>query len=148
MANITVAASQLRILESIEARTITAFAAADIDKGEACYINSSGLAALAKADSVTTGPAVGIATHDAAAGDPVTLLHYGRLAGYDLGTPGTLVYLSETTAGALADAEPDGNDEFVQPIGRVMEMTDGSGTEYLFVDISLTFEPVALVVGG
>lgn len=144
MADITVTASQLRILESIEARTITAFASVAIDKGEACYVKSDGTAALAKADDVTTGPAVGIATHDAAIDEPVTLLHYGRLAGYALGTPGTLVYLSETTAGALADAAPDGNGEFVQPVGRVMEMTDGTGTEYLFVDIDVAFAPDAI----
>ena len=144
MADITVTASQLRILESIEARTITAFASVAIDKGEACYVKSDGTAALAQADDVTTGPAVGIATHDAAIGEPVTLLHYGRLAGYTLGDPGTLVYLSEATAGALADAEPDGSGEFVQPIGRVMEMTDGTGTEYLFVDIDVAFAPVAI----
>src|SRR5690606_9211859 len=113
-----------------------------------CYIKDDGTAALAQADAVTTGPAVGIATHDAAAGQPVTLLYHGLLAGYALGDPGTVVYLSETTAGALADAAPDGNDEFVQSIGRVMAMTDGSGTEYLFVDIDLAFVPVALVVGG
>ena len=146
MADITVTAARLRILESIEARTITAFAGAAITKGQACYITSTGTAALAKADAVATGPAVGIATHNAASGQPVTLLYHGRLAGYTLGDPGTIAYLSETTAGALADAAPDGNNEFVQSIGRVMEMTDGSGTEYLFVDINLAFVPVALSV--
>jgi hypothetical protein len=144
MADVTVTAANLRIIESIEARTITAFAAAAITKGQACYINSSGNAALARANAVATGPAVGIATHDAAAGASVTLLYHGRLAGFTLGNPGTLVYLSETTAGALADAAPDGSPEFVQPVGRVMEMTDTAGTEYLFVDINLAFLPVAL----
>lgn len=144
MADLTVTAAQLRIIESIEARTVTLTAAAAITKGQACYENSSGLAALARANAVATGPALGIATHDAPAGSPVTLLYHGRLAGFTLGTPGTLVYLSETTAGALADAAPDGNNEFVQPIGRVMEMTDIAGTEYLFVDINLAFAPVAL----
>lgn len=144
MADVTVTASKLRIMESIEARTTTHFAASAITKGQACFVKTNGDAELGKADAVATGPAVGIATHDAAAGEPVTLLHYGRLAGYTLGNPGALVYLSKATAGALADAAPTGTDAFVQPIGRIMEMTDGTGTEYLFVDISLTFIPVAL----
>lgn len=147
MADVTVTASKLRILESIEARTITAFAASAITKGQACYIKSDGTAELARANAVSTGPAVGIATHDAVAGQPVTLLHYGRLAGYTLGNPGTVVYLSDATAGALNDAAPDGNGEFVQPIGRVMEMTDGSGTEYLFVDIALSTVVVGISGG-
>lgn len=144
MADVTVTASKLRIMESIEARTITAFASVAITKGQACYVKSDGTTALGKADAVATGPAVGIATHDAAAGEPVTLMHYGRLAGYTLGTPGALVYLSKATAGALADAAPTGTNAFVQPIGRIMEMTDGTGTEYLFVDIDVAFVPVAL----
>lgn len=144
MADIAVTAAQLRILESIEARTVTMFAAVAITKGQACYENSSGLAALARANAVATGPVVGIATHDAAANEPVTLLYHGRLAGYTLGTPNTLAYLSGATAGALADAAASGTGAFVQPVGRVMEMTDGTGTEYLFVDINLAFLPVAL----
>lgn len=144
MADVTVTAAQLRIIESIEARTVTAFAAVAITKGQACYINSSGDAALARANAVATGPVVGIATHDAAVGRPVTLLYHGRLAGYTLGTAGTLVYASGAVAGALADAAASGTGAFVQPVGRVFEMTDTSGTEYLFVDINLAFLPVAL----
>ena len=144
MADVPVTAANLRIIESIEARTVTALAAVAITKGQACYINSSGLAALALATGVATGPAVGIATHDAAAGRAVTLLHYGRLAGYTLGTPGALVYLSDQNAGALNDTPPAATDEFVQPVGRIFEMTDTAGTEYLFVDIDLAFAPVEL----
>ena len=78
------------------------------------------------------------------AGRAVTLLHYGRLAGYTLGTPGAFVYLSDQNAGALNDTPPAATDEFVQPVGRIFEMTDTAGTEYLFVDIDLAFAPVEL----
>jgi L-ascorbate metabolism protein UlaG (beta-lactamase superfamily) len=135
MADLTVTAAQLRIIESIEARLIPMIANVAITKGQAVYRLSTGKAGLARANSASTSKVVGIATTDAAAGSAFEALYHGRLAGYTLGDPGTTVYLSTDTAGALQDDLTVTVGEVVVPIGTVHTMTDGSSTEFLFVDV-------------
>jgi len=133
MADLTVTAAQLRPIESIELRTVSMIAAEAITKGQAVYQNTSGNAALADASaSGTVATLVGIATEDAAAGRAVTVLHYGRLAGYTLTglNGGAAVYVSDT-AGALADAAGTVS----KIVGRVFRMNDIDRTKFLFVDV-------------
>jgi hypothetical protein len=96
-------------------------AAVAIVAGDACYINSSGRAALSTGAAVAAAAKVaGFAAMSAAAGEAVTLLtdvefRYG--AGL---TPGTSVFLSGTTAGGLVDAASTGG---TAPIGMVVDAT-------------------------
>lgn len=144
MADIAVTAARLRILESIEARLIPMIADEAIDKGEVVYRKTNGRAGLARANAVGTSKVVGIATTSVPAGSAFEALYHGRLAGYTLGDPGTTVFLSAATAGALADTETTGATNVLVAVGTVHSMTDGSGTEFLFVDIPQNANPAVI----
>lgn len=137
MADLTLTASQLRIMESIEARLIPMISDATITKGMPVYRKTNGKAGIARANDTSTSKLVGIATTDATAGNAFEALHYGRLAGYDLSgvDPGETVFLSSAAAGTLADAAATGTGNTVVPVGTVHCMTDRSLTKFLFVDI-------------
>ena len=96
-------------------------AATAIVAGDACYINSAGRAALSDGTAADALAKVrGFAAMSAAAGEAVTLLtdvefRYG--AGL---TPGTDLFLSAATPGALADAATTGG---TAPIGFVVDAT-------------------------
>lgn len=146
MADLTVTEARLRPLEVIEAELHPMIAAEAITKGQVVYQNANGQAARAQANAVGTAKAVGIATSTAPAGGSVDVLFHGRLAGYDLtGTaPGTVVYVSAGTAGAVNNAAPATVGQVVTPIGTVMVMSDRGATRFLFVDVDHTRVPVAL----
>lgn len=146
MADVTVTAARLRIQENQEARLIPMIAGEAITRGQVLYRNTDGTARLARANAVGTSKVVGVATKNAAAGAPVSALYHGRLAGFDLGSinPGTTLYLSAATAGAVADTAPSGTGNVVAAIGTVHVMTDVAQTPFLFVDVPLNAEPVAL----
>jgi hypothetical protein len=96
-------------------------AAVAIAAGDACYINSSGQAALSTGAAANAAAKVrGFAAMAAAAGEAVTLLTNVEFR-YGAGlTPGADLYLSGATAGALADAASTGG---TAPIGFVVDAT-------------------------
>lgn len=146
MADLTVTAAQLRIMESIEARLIPMIADEAIDKGEVVYRKATGRAGLARGNAVGTSKVVGIATTDVAAGTAFEALYHGRLAGYGLGSvdAGSTVYLSAATAGAVADTETTGATNVKVPLGTVHTMTDGTGTKFILFDIPQNAEPAVI----
>lgn len=146
MADITVTAAELRLMEVIEARLIPMIADEAITKGQIVYRKSTGKAGLARGNAVGTSKVVGIATTTVPAGTAFEALYHGRLAGYGLGSidAGTTVYLSAATAGALADTATTGATNVLVAVGTVHTMTDGSATKFLFVDIPQNAEPAVI----
>lgn len=146
MATLTVTPSRLRFMEGIEARMIPMIADEAIKKGQAVYRKANGRAGLARANAVGTAKAVGVATTDALAGKPFEALYHGRMVGYDLTDvdPGSTVYLSAGTAGAVDGAETTGAGNVAVPLGTVHAMTDVSGTRFIFFDIPQNAAPTAL----
>ena len=136
MADLTVTAAQVGLVDPMKSVTLAGIAAATITKGQACYVDSSGTINLA--DATTAGGAPiqvrGVALNAAAAGQAVTLVKEGALYGYDLSGMDYSgpVFLSET-AGALADATPAGTGTAVV-IGIVAPLTDKDKTKVLYVD--------------
>ena len=146
MADLSVTASRLRPLEGIEARMIPMKADAAILKGQAVYRKPNGRAGLARANAVGTAKVVGVATSDAGIGEAFEALYHGRMVGHDLSAvdPGSTVYLSAATAGAIDGAVVTGTGNVVQALGTVHTMTDVSSTRFIFFDIPQNAAPVAL----
>lgn len=150
MADLTVTAANVRELDAVRNDRITLLASVAVTRGQPLYeIASStnkGKAGIARANAVGTSKVAGIATHDAAAGDPVEMLIRGRMVGWDLSSANAdlTIYLS-TTAGALADEAAVGTGNVVVPLGRIFTMTDVSKTPYIYFDIPMNMTtPVAL----
>jgi predicted RecA/RadA family phage recombinase len=146
MADLSVTASRLRFMEGIEARMIPMIADEAIAKGQPVYRKTNGRAAKARANAVGTAKVVGVATSDAAAGEAFEALYHGRMVGYDLTgvNPGSTVYLSAATAGAVDGAVVAGTGNVVAALGTVHTMTDVSSTRFIFFDIPQNVTPVAL----
>lgn len=105
MADITLTAARVAVIFPAKAIVFDAEAAVAIEAGQAVYINSNGKAALADASAANTLVTPGVALNKAAAGQGVSVLKEGHVAGYDLSgmAYGAKAYASDT-AGALADA--------------------------------------------
>lgn len=146
MADLTVTPSRVRFMEGIEARLIPMIADEAIAKGQPVYRKTNGRAGVARANAVGTAKIVGVATTDAIAGKAFEALYHGRMVGYDLTAvnPGTTVYLSSGTAGAVNDAAATGTGNVVVPLGTVHAMTDVAATRFIFFDIPQNAAPVAL----
>lgn len=146
MADLTVTPARLREGEAVLGRREPRVADESISRGQLVYLKSNGRVAKARANAIGTAKTVGFATSDANAGDTVEALWQGKLFGFDLSSvnPGTTLYLSTATAGAVQDTKPTGTGNVVFPVGSVQVMTDVAQTRYLAVDISLSADPVAL----
>lgn len=109
---------------TVEVRKLSGLVAGeDIGAGDACYIKASdgkiwkSIAAAINAASKVRG----YAAKEAKAGEPCTLVWDVRF-NYGSGlTPGASIYLSEVTAGALADAVSTVSSFPTQPIGYVVD---------------------------
>jgi len=146
MADLTVTPARLREGEAVLGRRQPTVADESISRGQLVYRKTNGRVAKARANAVGTAKAIGFATSDANAGDTVEALKEGILFGFDLSSvnPGATLYLSTATAGAVQDTKPTGTGNVVFPVGSVQQMTDVNGTKFLYVDISLSADPVAL----
>jgi len=108
-------------------------AAEAITKGQALYQTTSGTYGLAQADELAKRQWKGVALEAVNAGEGLSMLKHGILAGYTLGTYEDDVYLSDT-AGAFSTTIG------TLPIfvGRVMSLADKDLTEVLFVHADWT----------
>lgn len=148
MADLTVTVADVRVLDINQVHTISTKAGEALTRGQPVYDDTTtGRAKVGRGNAVATAKITGIAVNDAAIGQPVTTLHYGRMDGFDLSgvAPGTTIYLSVSAGGKLADAAAVGTGNVVVPIGTVKVSPDQGGTKYLFVDIRQSAAtPVAL----
>ena len=111
-----------------------------LNKGEVVYISgphNSNVAdvELARANSATTMPAIGILYQTLNAGDEGLAVVYGKANGIALPSPtfseGDIVYVSTTTAGAVTATKPTGSSDLIQNIGIVMQTHATNGVIFI-----------------
>jgi hypothetical protein len=133
MTDIVVTAAQVRRVEASNDVVVNLIAGATITPGMAVILDAT-TGKVAGADGGATGTAqvIGIALDDAAAGQGVSVLMQGKIAGFTLaGNYYSRVYLSDTGTGTGVLADSAGTVSVV--VGRVWPVTDGSGTKLLYV---------------
>lgn len=138
MADLAPTAAQVSPVNETEYIAKTYIAAVAITPGQLCYLNSSGKAALARANATGTIQAlIGVALHAAAAGKPVAIMRKGSVYGL-VGAQayGTVLYASITAGGGfIGDAAVAGTGNFNIPIGMVEPMTDDALTKVAWIDV-------------
>lgn len=96
------------------------YAGMALDNFDACYIHTDGKAYLAKDTGASTlcARVHGFAARKCGSGDAVTLVHGCEVAYADASgmTPGALLYLDATTAGAIADSASNSH----APVGHAV----------------------------
>lgn len=135
MADITVTAAQVEAIDPHYAEIFNFIAGATITQGQVVYMTTTGT--LGVADATTASglfQARGIALNGGAAGQAISVLKRGRVAGFTVSgmNASAPVYLSET-AGKLADAAPAGTGTTVV-CGIVVPMSDKDATDVVYAD--------------
>lgn len=129
MADITVTAAKVAVVFPEQAEIYNVVLAEAVTKGLALYQTTSGTYGKADANAAGKQQFRGIALEAAAAGEAVSMLKQGILAGYTLATYDDEVYLSDT-AGALSTTPGT----LLVKCGRVMSLADPALTEVLYVE--------------
>jgi len=129
MADITVTAAQVGLVDPLKAIVKSYLAGVTITKGQAVYINSAGKLALADGNSAGCYQFRGIALNGGALNQAIDVCEEGELYGFTLaGAYDSLVYVSDTV-GALADAAGT----VTIAAGRVVPLSDSGITKVLRV---------------
>lgn len=139
MADLAPTAAQVAPVNETQYTAKTYIAAVAITAGQAVYLNSSGKAALAKANATgTIQNFLGIALNTAAAGKPVEVQKGGSLYGMNITgmAYGAKAYVSAATAGAVADTITAGTGNFIVAVGTVQPMSDADLTKVLYLEVS------------
>ena len=129
MADIALTAAQVAPVFPEHCSIRDYIAAETITQGQAVYILTTGKVGVADANASGKQQFRGIALNGGGAGQAISVLHEGEVAGFTLaGNADSLVYLSDT-AGALADAAGT----MTVVAGRVKCLSDANLTKVLFV---------------
>lgn len=131
MADITVTAAQVSVVHPNNAEIMDFIATEAITAGQAVYQLTTRKVGVADGNAAGKQFFRGIALKTVGAGQAVSVLVRGSVAGYGLGSLNgdAPLYLSDT-AGAFADAP---GTKLVR-IGRVVGLSDSSNTKILYVD--------------
>lgn len=131
MADISVSADQVSIVDPAQAEIHDQIAAESVTRGAALSITSAGKAGLADANAAGKQQFRGISLGKGGAGQGVSLLKRGKVAGFDLAglAYDAPVYLSDT-AGRLADTAGT----LSVMVGRVVALTDSDRTKVLYIE--------------
>lgn len=129
MADIIVTAAQVAAVFPEQSEIYNVKIAAAVTKGQALYQNASGTYGVADANSAGEQQFRGVALEAANAGEAISMLKQGILAGYTLATYDDQVYLSDT-AGAFS-THPG---TLSVRCGRVMSLSDPALTEVLYIE--------------
>ncbi|MDY7078017.1 MAG: hypothetical protein SXV54_13965 [Chloroflexota bacterium] len=129
MAEITVTAAKVAVVFPEQAEIYNVIAAEALTKGLALYQTTSGTYGIADADAAGKQQFRGVALEAANAGEAVSMLKRGILAGYTLATYEDEVYLSDE-AGAF-DTAPG---TLLVKCGRVVSLPDPDLTEALYIE--------------
>lgn len=95
----------------------------DLTAGDAVYVSGSHNAnvvtiGLARADSASTMPCIGMLYADLANGEEGLAVTFGKVTGVAANfTEGDVLYVSPTTAGGVTDTRPTGSSHLVQNVG-------------------------------
>ena len=130
MADITRTKAQVSVVFPTKADIVDVIATETVEAGQAAYQLTTGKFGLADANAAGKQQFRGIFLKDAAAGQAVSVLREGYLAGYTLSgmNADAAAYLSDTV-GELADAAGT----MTVNVGRVAVLTDSSLTKVLYV---------------
>lgn len=125
--------------------------AGTITKGQVVYNTTTSTGAvpnigLAKADSVTTLPALGVALDDIAANAFGQIMVMGVVDHFNTNSfaTGDELYVSPTTAGAIQASIPTGVGQFSQRVGSVLNKGVGDGS--MLMDIAPFVAPVPILM--
>lgn len=133
MADITVTAARVAVIDPTKAEIFPAKAEVAITAGQAVYLTASGTVDLADANAAGAQQMRGIALETVSAGQTVDVLKRGRVAGF---TVSGMAYDAQAflsnNAGALADAAG----AMTVPAGRVVPMSDMNLTKVLYFEAS------------
>lgn len=131
MADITVTAAKVGLVDPQKAVTFNGIAAAAITKGQVVYMDTSGTIGVADANAAGKQQARGIALNAAGAGQAVTCVKEGAVYGYTLTSQAysAPLYLSDT-AGAMADAVGT----MTVPVGIVQPLSDKDKTKVFWAE--------------
>lgn len=134
MSDITVTAAQIAPVFPQKAEIYDLLAAAAITAGQIVYTTTAGKADLADASAAGTIVNLGVALNAAAAGEAVSVLKRGHVAGFAITSlNGAAKLYVSNTSGAAADAAGDNS----AVIGTVTAIpTVGGVSKLLFVDVS------------
>ena len=131
MADITVTAAQVARPFPEKDMVFDFIAAVAITAGKGVYINSAGKVDLASGGAAGTSRIAGIALNAAGAGQAVSVLIRGHIAGFALsGLAYDAVLYVSNTAGSLGDAAGTVS----VTVGRVVPLSDKALTKVLYVD--------------
>lgn len=129
MANITVTARLVKPVRPTQDEIVKGLAAVALTKGVAVYQTSAGTYGIADANDSGKEQFRGIALQAVSAGEAVSILKRGAIAGFALASPDDPVYLSDTP-GRLSTTIGT----MTVMCGRVIESTDDTlNTELLYV---------------
>jgi len=129
MSDITVTAAKVALVYPEQSECYNVTLAEDATKGQALYQTTSGTYGLADCDAAGKQQFRGVALETAKAGEAISMLKRGVLAGYTLPTYEDNIYLS-STAGAFSDAPI----AMIILCGRVIALNDPDLTELLYIE--------------
>jgi len=129
MGDITVTAAQVAVVFPEQCEIYNVKLAAAATKGQALYLTAAGTYNLADASVTGTAQVRGLALEAGAAGQTISMLKRGVVAGFTLATYGDFVYLSDT-AGALSTVAGT----ITVQAGHVVQLADPGLTEVLYFE--------------
>ncbi len=129
MADITVTAARVALVHPESSETFNVILAEAATQGQALYQNTSGTYGLADANAGGKQQVRGVALEAGGAGQCVSMLKKGVLAGFTTATYDDPVYLSDT-AGALSTTPGT----LTVYCGRVIGEADAGLTETLYIE--------------
>lgn len=132
MANIALTAAQIAPVFPQKAEIYDLIAAAAITAGQIVYTTTAGKVDLADGSGAGTIVNIGVALNGAAAGEPVSVLKRGHVAGFTVsGLNGAAKAYVSNDAGSAADAAGDNS----KVIGTITAIpTVGGVTKLLYVE--------------
>jgi hypothetical protein len=132
MADIALTAAKIAPVDPDEAEIYDVIATETITAGQALYqVTTTGKFGVADANAAGKQQIRGIALNGGGAGQAISMLKRGRIAGFTLTNQNydDIVYLSDT-AGSLAD----GAGTMTVRCGRVVALSDASLTKVIYFD--------------
>jgi hypothetical protein len=123
MANIALTAAQIAPVYPHDAEIYPFRAASAITAGQPLYQTTTGTVAPADANAAGLQQAIGVSLNAAAAGEPVSVLIRGHVAGFTVAAVncGTVIFVSDDV-GKFEDA----TGTLGVPVGRVVALEDGT----------------------
>lgn len=130
MADLTVTAAQVSVIDPENSVILSGVLAATVTAGQTVYQDTSGTWGVGDGSAAGTTKNAGIALEGGGAGQGISILKSGLVAGFTISQAyGAIVYLSDT-AGALADAAGTVS----KVMGYVVGLSDSSYTKALYID--------------